>query len=235
MQIVNTICFLYFTNPFYMDNLDTVLPEALETDNPLIEIPDPVAKRHAEQLAGSRAEVTRLENLAIDMYSTQSTKDQSVFLELHSKDPKLADKVAKNLWYSSADEVLSSIKKPEVNQWFTEADIERIVSEREAKKEHQRAITKAEKILEKLPDDLKEEAQAKFDRISTGQLLDEETAIEFAHMATLYVNRDNFKAWILNDSLAMLGSTWVWKSKKVTIEEPQYVVRNGKLVLTSNN
>ena len=75
------------------------------------------------------------------------------------------------------------------------------------KKEHERAIKKAEKILESLPDDLKEEAQAKFDRISKGQLLDEETAIEFANMATLYVNRDNLKAGILNDSLAMLGST----------------------------
>lgn len=38
-------------------------------------------------------------------------------------------------------------------------------------------------------------------------MLDEETAIEFAEMATLYVNKDNLRAEILNDSLAMLGST----------------------------
>tara|TARA_R110000868_G_scaffold402217_2_gene678369 strand:+ start:850 stop:1143 length:294 start_codon:yes stop_codon:yes gene_type:complete len=90
---------------------------------------------------------------------------------------------------------------------FSEADIEKIVSEREAKKEHEKAITKAEKLLDKLPADLRDEAQSRFDKISKGQMLDEETAIEFAQMATLFVNKDNLKADILNDSLAMLGST----------------------------
>ncbi|HPG63717.1 MAG TPA: hypothetical protein PLE82_00030 [Saccharofermentans sp.] len=53
-------------------------------------------------------------------------------------------------------------------------------------------------------------------------------------MATLYVNKDNLRADVLNDSLAMLGSTGVGKSRKVTEKEPQYVVRDGKLVLLSN-
>ncbi len=66
-------------------------------------------------------------------------------------------------------------------------------------------------------------------------MLDEETAIEFAEMATLYVNKDNLRAEILNDSLAMLGSTSVGKSKKTTDSAPQYVIRNGELVLISNN
>jgi hypothetical protein len=35
-------------------------------------------------------------------------------------------------------------------------------------------------------------------------MLDEETAIEFAEMATLYVNKGNLRADILNDSIAML-------------------------------
>ena len=116
-----------------------------------------------------------------------------------------------------------------------EDDFDTKYNQRRAKEDHEKAITKAEKILAKLPADLREEAQKRFDKVSKGQMLDEETAIEFAEMATLYVNKDNLRAEILNDSLAMLGSTSVGKSKKTTDSAPQYVIRNGELVLISNN
>ncbi len=136
--------------------------------------------------------------------------------------------------YRNSHKVLDLLNvKDTSTKGFTEADIEKIVTEREAKKEHAKAITKAEKILDKLPEDLRDEAQKRFDKISKGQILDEETAIEFAEMATLYVNKDNLKANLYNDSLAMLGSSWLGKSKKVTNADPQYVVRDGKLVLLS--
>lgn len=88
-----------------------------------------------------------------------------------------------------------------------EDDFETKYAQKRAQEKHEEAINKAEKILAKLPDDLKEEAQKRFDKVTKGQMLDEETAIEFAEMATLYVNKDNLRAEILNDSLAMLGST----------------------------
>lgn len=217
------------------DNVTEVTAEALAIDNPLENpIIDPVAKRHAEQMAGSAQEVARMRTLAVDSIAKASEKSVDVFLETHSKDPKLANEVAKALGYANAQEIIDSINAPKEPKGFTEADIEKIVSEREAKKEHAKAITKAEKLLDKLPADLRDEAQSRFDKISKGQMLDEETAIEFAEMATLYVNKDNLRADVLNDSLAMLGSTGVGKSKKVTEKEPQYVVRDGKLVLLSN-
>jgi tetratricopeptide (TPR) repeat protein len=211
------------------DNVTGVTPEAPKTDNPP-ENPD-IAKRHAEQMAGSMAEVARLREIAVDAYAKQSEKDASAFLEVHSKDPKLANEVAKKLGYSNANEVLAEINSPAK----VEDDFETKYSQKRAQEKHEEAIKKAEKILSKLPEELKEEAQKRFDRVTKGQMLDEETAIEFAEMATLYVNKDNIKAWLLDESLAMLGSTWIGKSKKVTEKDPQYVVRDGKLVLLSNN
>lgn len=212
------------------DNVTTVTTEAPTTDNPQ-ENPD-IAKRHAEQLAGSRAEVDRLRSIAVESVAKASEKDASVFLDTHAKDPKLANEVAKALWYANSDDILAQINnKPEK----AEDDFETKYAQKRAQEKHEEAINKAEKILAKLPDDLKEEAQKRFNKVIKGQMLDEETAIEFAEMATLYVNKDNLRAEILNDSLAMLGSTWVGKSKKVTEKEPQYVVRDGKLVLLSNN
>lgn len=184
------------------DNVTGVTTEAPKTDNPS-ENPE-VAKRHAEQLEGSRAEVARMREIAIESVAKASQKDVNVFLETHSKDPKLANDVAKKLGYDDANEVLAQInKKPEK----VEDDFDTKYTQRRAQEEHEKAIAKAEKIIAKLPEDLREEAQKRFDKATKGQTLDEETAIEFAEMATLYVNKDNLRADVLNDSLAMLGST----------------------------
>lgn len=77
------------------DNVNGVTTEAPKTDNPS-ENPD-IAKRHAEQIEGSRAEVARMREIAIDSAVIASQKDAKAFLEVHSKDPKLANDVAKAL------------------------------------------------------------------------------------------------------------------------------------------
>ena len=215
-----------------MDNLEEVIVEAPIVDNPPVENPDPVAKRHAEQLAGSAQEVARMRTLAVDSLAKASEKSADVFLEAHAKDPKLANEVAIKLWYANADEILAQLnQKPEK----VEDDFETKYNQKRSQEKHEEAITKAQKILAKLPDELREEAQAYFDDITEGKKLDEDKALKFAEMATLYVNKDNLKADLYNDSLAMLGSTWVGKSKKTTDSAPQYVIRNGELVLISNN
>lgn len=231
-----------------MDDLEeTTIEETPETDNsqdsegeeePLAkeEPQDRVEKRNAERIAWYQALADKAEARALKSDIARVQQDASVFLEAYNEDPKYAEKIAKALNYANAQEVLDLLKAKDTSpKGFTEDDIEKIVSEREAKKEHEKAITKAEKILDKLPEDLREEAQKRFDKISKGQMLDEETAIEFAEMATLYVNKDNLKADLYNDSLAMLGSSWVGKSKKNAPTAPQYVVRDGELVLISNN
>jgi len=212
------------------DNVTGVPTEAPKTDNPP-ENPD-IAKRHAEQMAGSIAEVARLREIAVDSVALASEKDAKVFLETHSKDPKLANEVAKKLGYSNADEVLAEINKKPAK---VEDDFETKYAQKRAEEKHEEAIVKAGKILAKIPEELREEAKAYFDEITEGKKLDEDKAIKFAEMATLYVNKDNLRAGLLDDSLAMLGSTWAGKSKKVTEKEPQYVVRDGKMVLLSNN
>lgn len=212
------------------DNVTTVTTEA----PPVVENPPEnpeLAKRHAEQMAGSIAEVARLREIAIDSVAKASEKDASAFLETYSKDPKLANEVAKKLGYSNADEVLAQINQPAK----VEDDFETKYAQKRSEEKHEEAIAKAQKILGKLPDELIEEAQAYFDDITEGKRLDEDKAIKFAEMATLYVNKENIRSGLLNDSLAMLGSTGVWKSKKVTEKEPQYVVRDGKMILLSNN
>jgi vacuolar-type H+-ATPase subunit H len=195
--------FLLLSPLTYMeDNVNGVPTEAPKTDNPP-ENPE-LAKRHAEQMAGSMAEVARLREIAVDSVAKASEKDASAFLEVHSKDPKLANEVAKKLGYSSADEVLNQInKKPEK----AEDDFETKYAQKRSEEKHEEAITKAQKILGKLPEDLREEAQAYFDDITEGKRLDEDKAQKFAEMATLYVNKDNLRAGLLDDSLAMLGST----------------------------
>ena len=184
------------------DNVNGVSTEALKTDNPP-ENPD-IAKRHAEQMAGSMAEVARLREIAVDSVAKASEKDASAFLEAHSKDPKLANEVAKKLGYSNADEVLAQLNQKPAK---VEDDFETKYAQKRAEEKHEEAIVKAGKILAKIPEELREEAQAYFDDMTEGKRLDEDKAIKFAEMATLYVNKDNLRAGLLDDSLAMLGST----------------------------
>ena len=79
------------------DNVTAITTEAPIVENPLAENPDPVAKRHAEQLAGSKAEADKYRAIAVDSLAKASEKSAEAFLEAHSKDPKLANEVAKKL------------------------------------------------------------------------------------------------------------------------------------------
>ena len=99
------------------------------------------------------------------------TASENVTLEsiskIYAKDPKLADDVAKHLNYDSYSELMKkNSPKEDEKKYFTEDDIERIVSEREAKKEHEKSLKKAEKIISKIPDELQDEAQERFEKIT---------------------------------------------------------------------
>ena len=69
-------------------------------------------------------------------------------------------------------------------------------------------------MFSKLDENKKEQANKYFDKITKWQMLDEETALEFAEMTTLYINRDKVKWDKKEEWLAMLWSTWISNSKK---------------------
>ena len=226
-----------------LDNLDKENKEAGTIPNPQIFDDDftiEKAKRYKEQYSWYKAEVDRLKALAKEV--TKAAVDSNSLLELHKKDPKLANEVAKEFWYSDFNDAETNItgkiadKEEITTPAFTEDDFEKMYQKRKEKEEHEKAIKKASKLILKLDESLQEKAQSYFDKISNWKMLDEDTALEFAEMATLYVNKDNIKSNKYSDWLAMLWSTGINSSKKSGKEEwPQYVVRDWKLVLLSND
>ena len=222
-----------------MENLEEKKQEAPDEGNP--QTPDELSekeRRYKEQLAWSKSEAERLRKMVIEAEVQKASQNADSLLELHSKDPKLANEVAKEFGYSSFDDAkqkISADESQESNKWLTEDDFEIMYQSRKQKEEHEKALKKVEKVIAKLDDEKKEKAQAYFDKISDWKLLDEETSLEFAEMATLYVNKDKIKNDKLQDWIAMLWSTWLWNSKKSSNNEDKYVVRDWKLVLLSND
>ena len=223
------------------DNLEVKKQEAPDTqDNPQIsEDFSEKEKRYKEQLAWSKSEAERLRQLIVEAEVQKASQNANSLLELHSKDPKLANEVAKEFWYESFDDAKKQIttedESKQSNKWLTEDEFEKWYQQRKSKEEHEKALKKAENLIAKLDEQKQEKAKAFFDKIAGGKTLDEETAIEFAEMATLYVNKDKLKWEKYQEWIAMLWSTWLWNSKKASDDKPREVVRDGKLVLLSNN
>lgn len=210
-------------------------------DNP--QTPDEVVtpetkERYKQQIEWSKKEADRKESLLVDTYTDLVSQDASHLDKLHEKDPKLADKVAKNFWYTSFDEAKTTLNNPKTsNNGLSEAELEEWYVKRRGKDEHEIAIKKADEILSKLPEEEQEKARAYYDMIVDWKTLTSDSAKEFANMATLYVNKGKIKSDNYSEWLAMLSSTWVTSGsdKKSVSKEPEYVLRNGKLTLLSND
>lgn len=199
------------------------------------------AKRKEEIEAGNREENLRLRQMVIDAEVSKASQDAKQLLELHKKDPKLADDVARKFNYSSFDEAKKVIEKDSsvagLIDWKQEDDFDIRYAKKRAAEIHELALKKAEKLLNKLPESQQEIAKEYFDKISLGRTLDEDTALEFAEMATLYVNKDKLKAGKLEEVRENLSSTGLSKSKRPPVDsEPKYELdANGRVVLISNN
>lgn len=212
-------------------------PKTPETDNSQEDL---TKERWKQQMEWSKAEAERLKKLLVESEKEKASQDANSLLDLHSKDPKLANDVAKEFWYNSFDEAKKIIDRKNA-QWvenkeqIEEDDFDAKYEKRRAKEEHEKALKKAEKELSLIKDEnLKEEAIKRFNFLIEWRQLKEETALEFAEMATLYVNKDNIKWARAEEKLADLASIWISKSKPWTITDDEYVVRDGKLVLKSN-
>lgn len=192
-------------------------------------------KRHAEQLEWSRKEVERVKSVALDAWLSKIESNASSLLELHDKDPKFAKEVAAKVdWDNSEwkdyDSFLQWVKKKQ-----SEDDFETKYQQKRSQEKHEEALKKVEKEFKKLPEDLRWKAQTYFDKITKGKQLNEEDAMEFAEMTTLYVNKDKIKEWSYSDTLADLASTGVQKSQKPSKEWSDWIIRDGKLVNLSSN
>lgn len=238
-----------------VENLVTT-SEALETDNPqeqntvpeatdevIEETLDEVTKeRYKQQIEWSRKEVDRLTEIVLQTAIREASKDASTLLELHKQDPKLASKVAENFDWSNTERgtykgflkqdatVSKSLSDEEI-----EALAERKAEEILAKKEHEKAVTKAQKMFSKLDEDLQEEAIKRFNKLVWNQVLTEDDAVELAEMATLYVSKDKWNWDRYSNAVASLASTGVSKSKKPSWEDLVSVIRDGKIVLIPSN
>lgn len=99
-------------------------------------------------------------------------KDASTLLELHKTDPKLASKAAEHFdWSKTSWGSYKSFLKQDatVSKSLTDEEIEALAEEKAqailAKKEHEKAVSKAEKMFKKLDDDLQEEALTRFTKL----------------------------------------------------------------------
>lgn len=131
-----------------------------------------------------------------------------------------------------------NIKSGEQVEKQPEEDREVWYQNKRAQEEHDKSLLKAEKIIAKLPDDIQEKAQAFFDKASKGQLLDEDTALEFAEAATLYANKGK-SVQSREDGLAAIASIGGTRSDKPVKKTEEFQKlkidkTTGKLVLRSD-
>lgn len=239
-----------------LENLVTT-SEALETDNPqeqdnVPEATDEVTEeesldevtkeRYKQQIEWSKKEVDRLTEIVLQTAIREASKDANTLLELHKQDPKLASKVADNFdWSNTERGTYKAFLKQDatVSKSLSDEEIdalaERKAEEKFAQKEHEKAITKAQKLFNKLDEDLQEDAIKRFNKLVWNQVLTEEDAIELAEMATLYVSKDKWNWDRYSNAVASLASTGVSKSKKTSWDEMVTVIRDGKILLIPSN
>lgn len=181
-----------------MEDIDNLVtnPEALATDNPQTsetlesetdgEVTTPPVKeekepekdyeaakeRFKQQLDGSKKEVERLRNIALQTAIKNAAYDSTTLLELHKQDPKLAEEAAKNFDWGQTErgDYKSFLKQDsKISTQLSEEEIEaRALLKAEeilVKKEHDKALAKAIRRLEKLDDDVKELAKARFEKL----------------------------------------------------------------------
>ena len=220
-----------------LDNLGEGSNETLVWDNSQED--SAKATRHAQQLAWSKAEVERLEAIALNAQVKLAANDANNLLELYNSDPKLADKVAKKFGYSDFNDAKSTITSWSAIEQKVEDDFDTKYQKKRAEERHQEAVEDANAFIDKskLDEDLQDQAKDYFTKITRWQQLTRAEAIEFAEMATLYVQKDKIKAGRYEDQMKEISSSTVSNSKKSSpkTDEPIEVVRNWQLVTLSSN
>lgn len=227
-----------------MDDLEQKATEALVTEDPQTNDDSSLEwlsteelstiERYKQQMKGDKADAERFKNIAIEAWYKAASNDADTLLELHKQDPKLAKEVANRFDFASSKrwtyENFLQWKESTTKKTYTEDEIEKVVEEREIKKEHEKAINKASKSIAKLDEEERESAQKYFDKITKWHTLDTESVEEFIDMATLYVRKDKVNEKKFNEAKEEFHSTSVSKSQKANSDDSSWeYIKNGRL------
>lgn len=188
-------------------------------------------KRHKEILHWKELELQQTRDLAYKLAFQNATNDTSTLLEVHKADPKLAARVAKEFDWEATDwwTYENFIENKKVSK---EKDFETYYEQRRKKEIHEESLIKAQKIIDKLSDDVKEEAQAYFDDITEWKLLNEEKALKYAEMASVYVSKDRTKKEKKEEAEKALSSVSLPKGNVSSSKhEPKLEIVNGRFQL----
>lgn len=211
------------------DEQEEEVPEKVEEE---VKVLSPKEKRHKEQETWSKAEVTRLRNLAIEAEVKLAKVDANNLIELSTRDPKLADEVARRFDYDDMKDAKEKITWVKVEyEKPTEEDLDAYYQSRKSKEEHESWLLEAKLLLEKLPTELQEEAINEFNELIEGRTLSKEKMLKFANMVTLSLNKGKSKTDI-TEWLKKLSSTGISNSKKPSESDKLVeVIVDGKIVL----
>ena len=233
-----------------LDDLETATPtpeveednseESIDQDQEGKETPEketpkePTAKelRHQQQEEGRLAEVQRLRGMVIDAEVAKASNDAKSLLDLHDKDPKLAEEVAKKFGYADfkdAKKQITAWDEPEVVD--QKEQFETWYQERKAKEDHETALVEAQAIISQLPEDLQEEAIEEFNDLIDGKVLTKEKALKYANMVSLSVQPKSTPKVDTTEWLKKLSTTGITTAKKVSKDTPQMVIFNGEEIL----
>lgn len=177
---------------------------------------DPKEIRHAQQMAWSKAEVERLANIAFEAQVKLAEQDAWNLLELHEKDPKLAERVAQHFKYPSFEAAKSTFVKWNSVEKKVDDDFDTRYQAKRAEERHQEALEQANTFIDKakLPPELAEQAKEYFDDITKGRQLTPSEALKFADIATTYVQKDTTNEKKYQDWLKKMSATWISNSNR---------------------
>lgn len=197
----------------------------------------PKELRHQQQEEGRVAEVLRLRNMVIDAEVDKASVNGNSLLELHAKDPKLAEEVSKRFWFANYKEAKQSIKpvEEETKVKPTEDQFEERYQARKAKEEHETALTTAQAIIDDLPEDVRDEAIELFNDLIDGKTLTTAKAKKYAEMATLTVNKGKSPKLDTTEWLRKLSTTGISKSNKAVKEDNQMIIFDGEEIFLNSN
>ena len=199
------------------------------------------AKRHSEQMEWSKAEVERLGKLAQKAAVKAAELDWSTLLELYKEDPKFAEKVAKEGFNKTIDEVRAIVEwwntpeKSTDSVTSKEEEFERFYEKRLKKDQHAESLKSVEEQFDKLwSEDLKSQAREEFEFLVWDRMLTPAQAKKLARMATLSVSKETGNADEYNKLLKTMSSTGVsdktawWTEDSWDDDLKNLVVRNWK-------
>lgn len=200
-----------------LDNEDPIIDTPRE--NPAEDAEDPKVKRYKEQLKGRELQTkeaidkaSRFEEKLINKSVKEVEANNDYLLELYEEDPELAQKVA-GKFGKNIDDAISIIKAARWEDVSLQKkaepalDEEELFKKWEAKLELKNTLGKVSKQFETLPEDLRGEAQKKFDSLVGGRNLSASEITEIAEMASLYVQKDIFRSEAKDKAILGLSST----------------------------